>query len=164
MSHEPPGASFSDLVDAFLRPPKLLRINHRRETPDGLVRVLSHLELWPWRVVLRGARADKNELDDAEIQRQIPSPPEAPGSSTVSVGVLGPEHLASNRAAMEWTLGWSIFDDLGTEYRVIGASSGGAGRWSDFEVTFEPPVPVTVSRVTISALDGDVIEVDPTIE
>lgn len=159
MPNEPPGVSFSDLVDAFMQPPRLLQIDRRLETHDGVVRVLSHLELWPWRVVLRGAFADKNETDDGVRQPTIPSQTDVQGPSTVSVGVLGRERLARSRAAMDWTLGWSIADDLGTGYRMIGASSGGGGRWWDFEVTFEPPVPTNVKRVMISAPDGELVEV-----
>jgi hypothetical protein len=162
MSNELPDVGFSDLIDAFMRPPKLLPIDRRLETDDGVVHVLSHLELWPWRVVLRGAGADKNATDDGVRQLAIPSQTDVRGSSTVSVGVLRQEHLAENRAAMDRTVGWGIADDLGTEYRMIGASSGGGGRWWDFEVRFEPPMPTTVRRVMISAPNGELVEVAAT--
>ena len=164
MSNEPPDVSFSDLIDAFLHPPRLLPIGQRHESDDGVARGLSHLELWPWCVILRGARADKNA--DSESVRHLTTlpQPDGEGPATVSIGVVKPEHLARNRAAMEWTTEWRLADDLGTDYRIIGASTGGGSRWSDFEVRFEPKMPPNAKRVTISTPDGDAVEVAASVD
>jgi hypothetical protein len=164
MSNEPPDVSFSDLINAFLHPPRLLPIGQRHESDDGVVSVLSHLELWPWRVILRGARADPNAED--ESVRHLTTLPQQhdDGPVGISIGVLEPEHRGRNRAVMEWTTAWLLADDLGTDYRIIGASTSGGLRRSDFEVTFEPQMPPNAKRVTITTPDGDAVEVAASID
>ena len=40
--------SLSDMMDAFMHPPTVaIVVGHRHETHDGLIQIVSTVELWP---------------------------------------------------------------------------------------------------------------------
>ena len=50
------------MMDAFMHPPAVaIVVGHRHETHDGLIQIVSTVELWPWRTVVRSVE-QTNEL------------------------------------------------------------------------------------------------------
>jgi hypothetical protein len=150
----------SQLIDAFAHPPRLLTIGDRTESTVGEVLIVSHAELWQWRVVLRGARADKRALSYPSVVHP------ATVDSSVSPGTVSAALIEMSQAAKErhraqsiWLSNWRVRDDVSTEYRLVGASSGGTGGdvWSDFHIEFEPGVPSNALVLTIVPPDGTAI-------
>jgi hypothetical protein len=138
--------SGADWIDAEVHPPRLVTVAQRVALADGSVRVVSHVELWPWRTVVRGVYA--HEHRDPRT-----------GSSNAAQESVAPWRFEPMNA--DWFAGWLLGDDTGTLYRRTGAGIGGAAGdlWASFNIEFASPVPRQASRLTIHTRDGDRIEV-----
>jgi hypothetical protein len=143
VSDDPSNVTGADWIDPFVHPPRLVAIGHRVELADGSVRVVSHVELWPWRTVVRGVYAHPR-LNAANDGTDSPDTP----------GWVGPWE------AETWFGGWQLGDDMGSEYRRTGGGMGGAADVpsTDFNIEFASPVPSQATRLTIQTPDGDNIE------
>jgi hypothetical protein len=143
VDEDPPDPTAAELIDAFIHPPRLITIAQRVELTDGRVRVLSHLELWPWRTVISGVYASARRADvpqEARARHQWPF-----------VAVDG----------TDWFSAWQLDDDVETVYDRTGGGGGGSGGdlWATFHVEFVPNVPSRAKRLTIHMPDGDPIQV-----
>lgn len=154
----------ADLVDAFIHPPTLVEVAARAESDTGEVLIVSHLELWPWRVVVRGVRADRYADTSPTV---LPVPPDLSATArTVLVEAVRadrsrPDALARRQAHAAWYTSWQIADDIATDFQRVGAGGGGSGGnlWSDFRVEFHPSVPPAARQLTITSPYGDEIAV-----
>lgn len=148
-------SSAAELVSAFVRPPRLVAIG-RRTTSGEIVEIISHLELWPWRVVLRGVRASDATRPLDLGHRAQPADPD-----TTTTGVVTAEVVTGDGAwarDLQRLTSWEISDDVGTEYRSSSASGGGVGTmWEDFSIQFEPAVPANASTLRIITADSEEI-------
>lgn len=162
MSDEPSSVAPAELIDAFFHRPRLVNIGYRSETTDGDVLIVSHAELWPWRVVLRGLRANKRAVNSQRARVTAPvAPDDSSGTLSGSVVELTQAARDEHRARTTWYTEWSVRDDLSTEYRMVGAGDGGSGGeiWSDFCVEFHPTVPPSALTLTFDHAAGESIEV-----
>ena len=125
-------ALHATLVAAFFHPPRLVVCAHEGLIDDDVL-VLSHVELWPWRTVVRGSVTRPGSIKHNEG---------APGPQ----GELGPSST--------WLHDWSLQDDVGTEYHLSSSGLGGDGFCRDVDVRFRTPVPAEATRLTIVAPTG----------
>jgi hypothetical protein len=116
-------------------PPKIVAIGNRRELENGIIRIITHVELWTWRVVVRGS--------------MLPPPP------WKRVGPLGSaDDRGAARAQLHaWHLAWRLTDDVGTVYVLRGSGGGGDGSHWDFDVRFDPQVPPDARVLSIHVPD-----------
>jgi len=121
----------TDLVAAFFHPPKLISCGRRLTDGDGAITIISHVEVWTWRTIIAGSRArnDGVQLSGTKL-----------------------------RESVEWFGGWSIVDDVHTEYRQLGAGSGGDGFCVDFHIKFSSAVPTHATQLVLTTPNGDDIE------
>lgn len=164
MANDPPDIGSAELFDAFMHPPRIVSIGHRSVSVAGEIRIVSHIELWPWRVVVRGTRANRHAVPkpSQRLDSRASSPLVDPATSVPSVvGAIEIQVSPSedHRVASRWFMNWRLIDDVGSEYRPAGGGGHGAHGWSDFAIQFEPAVAVEARRVSIETPDGDVIEV-----
>jgi hypothetical protein len=151
MDSSPSQPTARELIDAFVHAPTLLPIGERIEG-DRIV-VLSHVEVWPWRVVVRALVANPHFT---------PQPMRFPNGdmdASTAVGVVTAEVAASTghqrerwQRDIEWMNAWTLADDTGTQFR----SSGWSGRpsddqlWCDLALTYDMVVPPIAQRLVIS--------------
>lgn len=129
-------ALHADLVSGFFHPPRIIVCGFEG-TVDDEITIVSHVELWPWRTIVRGSFTQS-------------------GSVVSNESLKGLEDRARQRA---WFEQWSLADDVGTEYHQNGASRGGDGFCSDVHVECRTPVPAEATRLSIMAPRGHLIEV-----
>lgn len=153
----------SEMIDAFVHPPRIVSIGRRTESAVGELLIVSHVELWPWRVVIRGLGADKRATTALSLPDMSPFEPE------VSPGTLSGRLIEPSRATRErfraqhvWVTTWVIEDDVSTEYRLVGASSGGHGgdTWWDFDIRFHPGAPAGARFLTLVPPGSEPISLD----
>jgi hypothetical protein len=153
-----------ELTDSMMHAPRLVPIAKRFELDDTIL-VISHAEIWKWRIVLRGTRASRG----APMPLTVPVVPDVNEGAS---GVLWVEHYdprTGRHEAHRWLTEWSVHDDIGTDYRLVSGGGGGTGGewWSDLHVQFEPSPPAGASRLTFRGpeLVACTIELtdDPTI-
>ena len=154
----------AELVDAFVHPPTILTVARRDELSDGRVRIVSHLELWPWRVVVRGVRANRFPTMPKHATRQPYEFDESSSelaSGRVDIHEPDAAEVRAFRKESEWMTGWRLSDDVGTEYQLLGAGSGGSGGelWSEFHSEFHPRVPSDARVLSIHPPDDDAFPV-----
>lgn len=125
-------ASHADLVVAFFHPPRVVVCAFESSVDDEIT-IVSHVELWPWRTIVRGSVTHAGSNAD----------------HTMSDG----GHLTRS-----WLQQWSLVDDVGTEYQKAGAGRGGDGFCQDVEVRFSTAVPPEARMLTITAPGGHRIE------
>ncbi len=133
-----------EFVVSNVQPPQIIAISSRERLGDQMV-VFSHLEIWRWRVVLRGAIADV----------EAPSP----RSCDADDGSSGRSHESSEH---RWLGRWHAIDDLGTEYRQTSAGCGGSGTdfWMDLEVQIEPAPPTGANRLSLTGPNDAKLDID----
>jgi hypothetical protein len=157
VSDEPSDVTAPKLVDAFIHPPDVADVGFRAESTAGEVLIVSLVEVWPWRTVIRGLRADKSASVSSLGARPQPDS-DAPSGVVVGAARLMPdqEMLERQRAVAAWYTAWRVADDVETEYRSVGAGGGGSGGalWSDFRIEFQPGVPQTARHLAIISPDG----------
>lgn len=138
-----------DLVEAFVQPPHIVPLAVR-ESNGATIVVLTAVELWPWRTVLRGVVANSEFVPR---RRTLPVvPPDAP-PGTISGMIRTVADPAGHRVHAEWMASFALHDDSGTEFRLIGWSGGGPldqQLWADVEWNFDAPVPASATRLMIS--------------
>ena len=154
----------AQLVDAFVHPPELVEVAWRAESTDGGVLIVSHLELWSWRVVVRGLRANRFAMTTPAA---VPSVPGEVASSAYGVAELqvvssDASGVESRLEATRWFTGWDFVDDVGTVNRCVSGGGGGSGGllWSEFHVEFQPTPPPIAEHATLKAPDGSYIPVE----
>ena len=125
VENELPAVTPAELVDAFVHPPEIVAVGHRGETESGEVLVVSHLELWLWRVVVRCLRAHR--VPPANHGPSLEAVPDANGSGVAVMRVVmaGPEETELRRSQTAWLQQWQLTDDIGTSYRMSRAGSSG---------------------------------------
>jgi hypothetical protein len=146
---EPPRSpSAREFVEAFVRPARVIEAPHRRLVDDEVL-VVSHIEIWRWRVVVRGLRGDPNFRPS---RREV---------STIRHGAqlvdVAPEEGHPLQRDIDWLPAWRLTDDVGTVYR----NAGGTGDfrsvlWTDFSVAFEPTPPVVTSVLNLLHSDVEI--------
>jgi hypothetical protein len=127
-------ALHAELVGAFFHPPRIAVCGFEGLINDDVL-IVSHLELWPWRTVVR-----------CSVTR--------PGSIGHNDGATD-----GTKPIRIWLHDWSLQDDVGTEYRPSGAGLGGDGFCEDVDVRFSNAVPAEATLLTIVAPTGRRIEV-----
>jgi hypothetical protein len=162
MPTDPPDG-VANLLDAFMHPPRLYRVAHRTESPDGRILIVTHVELWPWRIVIRGARAIKPAPPRRLLGEGVPTGDQPPGSVRGAVRDQSPAEVERARTEARWFTDWQISDDVGTSYLAQGSHSGGNETWTDYAIEFQPSAPAGASHLTITIGDGEVVEltIDP---
>lgn len=130
-----------EMVEAFVHPPRLVEVARREASGDGRVLVVSHVELWPWRVVVRGVIANHHP--------------------TTVDPVDGEAMRARFLLDSEWMTGWSLVDDADSEYHSSTGSMGGSGgdTWVEFHIEWHPCVPAAATTLTIRPPDGNAFDV-----
>lgn len=131
---EPPNsfALHADLVSAFFHPPRVVACAFESSIDDE-VTIVSHVELWPWRTIVRSSVTHADSV----------------AGNTTSDWV----HQAGS-----WLQQWSLVDDVGTEYQMAGGGRGGDGFCQDTEFRFSTAVPPEARMLTITAPGGHRIE------
>lgn len=140
-----------EMVDAFVHAPLLVPIGER---VDGdLVVVLSHVELWPWRVVVRALVANPNFTPKA-VQFPTADRDTSAGVGVVhaEVATLNDQHRERWRRGIEWMNSWTLADDVGTAFLASGWSGSPSDDqlWSDLALTYDPVMPPDAQRLIIS--------------
>ena len=132
------------LVIANIRPPRLIAAPSRERVGDQIV-VFSHVELWPWRIVLRGALANEAV--------RLPEP---------DLDSEQRDRFFADGGLHRWMTDWQATDDLGSDYRFAGSGGGGSGGdlWMDFHVQFDPAPPENAKRLTFTRSDGIEVHVE----
>lgn len=51
--------SFGEKLDAFMRPPRVFEVGYRYESADGEILIVTSVETWPWRTVIRGVTTNR---------------------------------------------------------------------------------------------------------
>ena len=76
--------------------------------------MLSHVEVWPWRVVVRGLVANP-EFDPQPMQlpEGFEEGPVGVGRYTAEVIHADDQRLADWRRSLDWMNSWSLTDDAG---------------------------------------------------
>lgn len=127
-------ALHAELVAGFFRPPRIVGCGYRgRDGQDVLI--VSHVELWPWRTIVR-----------ASVTRR--------GSIATNEG-----HPDDHTFTDRWLQDWSLDDDVGTRYLPSGAGIAGDGFCRDVEAQFATAVPSTATRLTIHVPTGGRIDI-----
>lgn len=140
-----------EMVEAFVHAPLLVPVGERVE--GDLVVVLSHVELWPWRVVVRAMVANPDFNPRA---RQFPTGgPNASAGVGVVTGEItdqAEQHRERWQRGIEWMNSWTLTDDLGTEFLASGWSGAPSDDqlWSDLTLTYDTVLPPTAQRLIIS--------------
>ena len=96
---------------------------------DDEVTIVSHIELWPWRTIVRGSVTHSGSIRSNE---------NSPGAS-------------DRMHQRDWFEQWSLADDVGTEYHRAGGGRGGDGFCADVEVQFRTAVPAEATLLSITA-------------
>ena len=135
MEQSDANALHADLVAAYFHPPRIVVCGFEGSGNDD-VTIVSHVELWPWRTVVRGSVTRPGSIDYNE----------------------GPPNPEDDVGDMGWYEDWALVDDVDTEYRKAGAGRHGGGFCSDVEVSFENAVPPDATRLTIFTPGGHCIE------
>jgi len=132
------------LVLANMRPPKLIAAASRDRVGDQIV-VFSHVEVWPWRVVLRGALANE--------EVRLPEP---------HLDSEQQDRFFADGGLHRWMTDWQATDDLDSDYRFAGSGGGGSGGdlWMDFHVQFDPAPPENANWLTFTRPDGIEVRVE----
>ena len=120
-------ASHADLVAAFFHPPRVVACGFEGSVGD-VVTIVSHIELWSWRTVVRGSVTLAGSIGYSQDRTAEPD---------------------WAREAGTWFREWSLVDDVGTDYEQAAAGRGGDGFCSDVEVRFSTAVPPEATRLTI---------------
>lgn len=153
-----------ELTDSMMHAPRLVPIAKRFELDDTIL-VISHAEIWKWRIVLRGTRASR----EAPTPLTVPVVPEGNQGDSSGLTLEHYDARTGRHEAHRWLTEWSVHDGIGTEYGLASAGGGGTGGewWSDLHVQFEPAPPAGASRLTFRGpeLVACTIELadDPTI-
>ncbi len=134
------------LVAGMMQPPVLVPVGRRFDFDDAIL-LFSHVEIWPWRLMLRAAHAS----------RGVPPPMKLPLTSDGELDKEAAKAMVSERRGLghpltaSWMNGWAAVDDVGTDYRVVGGGSGGPGGdwWRDFHVHLEPAPPTAAHSVSL---------------
>lgn len=136
-----------ELTDAFIHPPVLVPIGERFE--DDLVVVVSHVEIWPWRLVVRGLVADPNFEPDAIVLP--PTELSSPADDNSALDAIG-QHRHRWRRGIDWMNSWSVVDDAGTEFVATGwkGSPFDGQYWCDLELQYEGVAARSARRLSIS--------------
>ncbi|MAT07037.1 MAG: hypothetical protein CL424_18540 [Acidimicrobiaceae bacterium] len=129
-------ALHAELVAAFFHPPRIVVCGFEASLDDEVI-IVSHVELWPWRTVVRGSLTH-------------------PGSIGYDDRTAGPGEMMRR---LEWFHEWSLTDDVGTSYHQVEAGRGGDGFCSDVNVAFQPAVPSEATLLTIAVPGYQDIEV-----
>jgi hypothetical protein len=130
-------AVHADLVARLFHPPRVVACGFEGAVDDD-VTIVSHVELWAWRTVVRGSVTRVGSIAYNEGMPDASDPRGDVGS---------------------WLREWRLADDVGTEYRPAGAGRGGDGFCSDVHFSFRTAVPAGATRLTIVTPDGHRIEV-----
>jgi hypothetical protein len=133
-----------ELVDAFVHPARVIQTPYRGSGDQVLV--VSHIEIWPWRVVVRGLRADATFVPR---RREV---------QTVRHGIrpvdVAPDEGGLLQLDADWPGQWSLHDDVGTAYRYTGGTGDFRGvLWTDFSIAFEPAVPDAAGELTLRYIE-----------
>ena len=150
-----------EMVDAFVHAPLLVPIGERVDGEDFVV-VLSHVELWPWRVVVRALVANPNFAPQSlRLPTGNAGASSGVGVVTADVVALTEQHHERWRRQIEWMNSWELADDTGTQFNSSGWSGGPSDDqlWSDLELRYDTIVPPNAHRLTISGPTFDSIEV-----
>lgn len=137
MDQPDPDSLHADLVAQIFHPPRVIACGFEGKV-DNDVTIVSHVELWPWRTVVRGS-----------VTRA--------GSIAYNQGMPGPMDPRGDQ--MNWFTQWALTDDVGTDYHQVGAGRGGDGFCSDVDVRFRTAVPSNATRLSIFTPGGHRIEV-----
>lgn len=144
MNEEAAHRKAREFVVSNVQPPRIIAIASRERLGDQMV-VFSHLEIWRWRVVLRGAIAN--------FEAPSPTSPDAGGRGS------GGSRDSGER---QWLGRWHAIDDVGTEYRQTSAGCGGSGTdfWMDLEVQIEPAPPTAANRLSLTGPNDAKLHID----
>jgi hypothetical protein len=68
-----------EMVETFVHPPRIVVVGARHDLGDDRLLIVSHVELWPWRVVVRGTMANRrpatiDPMDDQAMRAGFRSP------------------------------------------------------------------------------------------
>ena len=161
MSSDPSDVGLAEFFDAFMYPPILVHVGHRTEWAEGPIRIVSHVELWPWRVVVRGARADRHAVPrpSERFDSRAAHPSIGAGPGTVTGRIVSGRADDRYRGLRGGINQWSLSDDIGTQYRMTGGGGIAAAGWYDFAIEFAPAAPPSCGRLSIRTADSDVIDV-----
>ncbi len=150
-SSEGPLPTPREMVDAFVHAPVLVPIGKRADG-DRIV-VLSHVELWPWRVIVRALVADP-QFAPQPVQSPTGDLEASGGVGVVTAEILGLTEQRHERwrRDIEWMNSWTLADDAGTEFVASGWSGGPSDDqlWCDLALNYDTAVPPQAQRLTIS--------------
>ena len=150
-SEDPPPAEADGLPEDLMLAPRLVRVDQRLDVSGGKVILISHLELWPWRVIVRGT------------ERRDPSPaPEQPqpGARLAIDAVEAEVARRTAISAMRFFEDWGLVDDEGTNFFRAGSSQGPiSALWSDFSIEFWPAAPTVARHLRLTISDVGSIDV-----
>ena len=158
--------AFGDMLDAFIRPPRVFEVGYRHESAEGEVLIVTSVEIWPWRTVVRGVTANRTTRWGTPFQSTSVDASEPPdnGEHTPEVNLVSPVQrarelgLGAHRVRAEAMMSWHLDDNAGTTYRATGWHGRGS-MWSDFEIEFKPGAPSVASLLTITPTVGEPIPV-----
>lgn len=148
------------MIDAFVRAPIVVPIAQRYE--GNPVVIVSQLEVWPWRVVLRGVVANPDFMPVGTNESSPDLETDGLGTSTVSLRRATRDEVVGWRRHVDWMLSWTLSDETGSE-RPASTWQGGPSDnelWSDVALTFDVVVPTNSDRrLVVSHPDVGQIEV-----
>jgi hypothetical protein len=139
------------MIDAFVHAPTVVPIGERFDG-DRVV-VVSHVEIWPWRVVVCALVANPRFTP-----QPVRFPNEGVDGSTAN-GVVTAEVVALTewgrerwRREIEWMNSWTLADDAGTQFRANGWSGSPSDDqlWCDLDLAYDGVVPPTAQRLIVS--------------
>ncbi len=149
-----PTPSGHEMIDAFVHPPILIPIGKRIEA-DRVV-VLSHIELWPWRTVVRGVIAQRDVRPPVLPAATADDDPSITGGVVTAHVVDSSDDMwADRREGIEWMSDWTLIDDIGTNYESRGwhglPTTGQL--WSDVAWEYRTPTPADARVLTLAHPD-----------
>lgn len=171
--HDFSDVSFEQLAKAFVYPPRIIPLGLRHVGSDGQIVVVSHVEIWPWRVVVQGARTrSQAEIDALRPRFHQPSMPDTDllrdmpvdqPTITVVTGEVDPTSRNVWRKNIDanerWYSAWDITDDVGTEYWFVGHPRRQNERIEDFAIERHPQPPTTATELRLATPLGPVIRI-----
>lgn len=152
-----------ELIDAFIHPPKIVLVA-QRFVSDHVV-VVSHVEVWPWRVVVRALTANPGySVQHAEAPQSDPPTGDTSQTGSVSVSIVEPseERINRFRRDIEWMQSWVLTVDSGSKLHAAGWKGGvnEDSLWRDLELQYDVVLAPGSERLTISHPDFGLLDVN----
>jgi len=154
------------MLDALMQRPRVFEVGYRHESAEGEILIVTSVETWPWRTVVRGVTANRNTQWGTPFESLSIDASEPPDNDKANpeINAVAAAHRARvlwldpRRVRAQAMMSWQLHDDAGTAYRAT-SWHGSGSMWSDFQIEFEPGTPRAASQLTITPTVGEAVAV-----